>query len=402
MLKVLFFSQPFPLPMDSGGKIRTGQLLRHLRRRFDITLVSTTDVSRDAPYTADLHDLCHRFYGVPRRTPRRGSAAFYLDVLRLALSRYPVTVAGDTSPVLKATLRRLLRHERYDLLVCDFLQPSLNVLGLRGCPRLLFQHNVESIIVQRHYETATHPVLRMFWRQQWKKMLRYERTACREFDGIVTVSEVDRLTLERDFGARRVWAIPTGVDTDYFRPSGEPVEENTLIFTGAMDWLPNEDAILYFATEILERLRALVPGVRLTVVGRNPSRRLLDRLAHRPEIRIVGRVDDVRPYVAQHAVYVIPLRVGGGTRIKVFEAMAMGKAVVSTRIGVEGLPVRDGEHVVLADRPGDFAAATARLLKDETEREALGRRARAYVERNASWDRAADVFADACLATARR
>ena len=402
MLKVLFFSHPFPLPMDSGGKIRTGQLLRHLSRRFDITLVSTTDGHRDAAHAPGLPELCRRFHGVPQRAPRRGSAAFYLRVLRLALSRYPVTVAGDTSPALRATIDRLLGEERYDLMVCDFLQPSLNVLGLRRCPRLLFQHNVESVIVRRHYETATHPLVRLFWRQQWQKMARYEREACREFDGVVTVSEVDRRILEREFGARRVWAIPTGVDTEHFRPSRDPVEENTLIFTGAMDWLPNEDAILYFATEILEPLRALVPGVRLTVVGRNPSRRLVDRLASRPEIQVIGRVEDVRPHVARHAVFVIPLRVGGGTRIKVFEAMAMGKAVVSTRIGVEGLPVRDGEHVVLADRPADFAAATARLLKDSTDREALGRRARRYVERHASWSRAADVFAEACLAIAGR
>lgn len=402
MLKLLFFSLPFPLPMDSGGKIRTGQLLRHLHRRFDITLLGAMDPDRDSVYRPHLSELCRTYHGVPRRTPRRGSAAYYFNAARLALSRYPVGVASDTSAAVRAALVERLNREPYDLLVCDFLQPSLNVRGLDHCPRLLFQHNVESVIARRHAETSSHPLIRWFWRQQWRKMVRYEQQACREFDGVVTVSELDREILERDFGARRVWAIPTGVDSDYFRPWPHPAEENTLIFTGAMDWLPNEDAILYFADEILDPLRALVPGVRLTVVGRNPSRRLLDRLGRRPEIQVVGHVDDIRPQVGRHAVYIIPLRIGGGTRIKVYEAMAMGKAVVSTRVGVEGLPVRDREHVVLADRPQDFAAAIAHLLKDSAEREALGRRARQYVERHASWSRAADVFTEACLAVARR
>ena len=174
-----------------------------------------------------------------------------------------------------------------------------------------------------------------------------------------------------------------------------------MIYLGAMDWLPNEDGILFFAEEVLPRLRALAPSVRLTVVGRNPSRRLAERLRAHPEIQALGRVEDVRPHMARGAVFVIPLRIGGGTRIKAYEAMAMGKAVVSTRVGVEGLPVRDGENLILADDPEAFATATARLLKDSTERERIGRNARAYVEEHVSWRRATDAFADACRRVAR-
>jgi glycosyltransferase involved in cell wall biosynthesis len=220
-------------------------------------------------------------------------------------------------------------------------------------------------------------------------------------DGIVTVSEADREVLERNFGARNVFAIPTGVDTDFFQPASEPPEDNSLVFVGAMDWLPNEDGVLFFTDEVLPRIREMIPSVRITIVGRNPSARLLERTHLHPEIRVVGRVEDVRPYVARGAVFVIPLRIGGGTRIKAYEAMAMGKAVVSTRIGIEGLPVRDGENVVLADRPEDFAAAVSRLLQDRAERDRIGRNARAYVEGNVSWSRAADAFAKACVEVAR-
>ncbi len=152
---------------------------------------------------------------------------------------------------------------------------------------------------------------------------------------------------------------------------------------------------------MLPRLRKLVPSAHITVVGRNPTPRLLERTSVHPEIRILGRVEDVRPQMARGALFVIPLRIGGGTRIKAYEAMAMGKAVVSTRIGIEGLPVRDGDNVVLADSPEDFAAAVARLLKDKAERDRIGQNARAFVEGNVSWGRAADAFADACAGVAR-
>jgi glycosyltransferase involved in cell wall biosynthesis len=214
------------------------------------------------------------------------------------------------------------------------------------------------------------------------------------------VSDADKLVLERDFGARNVFAIPTGVDSEFFRPTADPPEDHTLVLMGAMDWLPNEDAVLFFANDILPRLRAILPTVRLTVVGRSPSPRLVARLRECREIRVVGRVDDVRPFVARSAVFIIPLRIGGGTRIKAYEAMAMGKAIVSTSIGTEGLPVRDGENVVLADDPAEFAAATARILVDADERKRLERNARAYVVDNVSWRRAADVFGDICLKVA--
>ena len=395
-LKVLFFSQPFVYPADTGGKIRTSQMLRHLKDDFDITLVSNVHPQRDMGHLAHMGLLSHEFHALPRATVRKYSLAFYLKVLLYSLSRYPVTVLGDYSRATVAKLRELLAARRYDLLVCDFLQPTLNLRGLDTPPTLLFQHNVESMILERHYRTSTNPLLRLFWWMQWRKMVRFERDACRRFDGIVAVSDLDRQILERDFGARGVHAIPTGVDTEFFRPAPEPPEDNTLVFMGAMDWLPNEDGILFFTDEILPRLRACVPSARLTVVGRNPSRHLVERARAHPEIQIVGRVDDVRPYVARSSVFVIPLRIGGGTRIKAYEAMAMGKAVVSTRVGVEGLPVRDGETVLLADRPDEFAAAVARVLKDTTERDRIGRNARAYVEGHVSWRRAADAFAAAC------
>jgi glycosyltransferase involved in cell wall biosynthesis len=311
-------------------------------------------------------------------------------------SWYPITVVNDYSAALRAQIAEALCKDHFDLIVCDFLQPSLNLWSVRECPVLLFQHNVESMIVKRHFIMARNPFLKLFWWMQWRKMERYERQACQRFSGIVTVSETDKQILEKDFGAQQVFAIPTGVDTQYFYPRQDAVDPDSLIFTGSMDWLPNEDAILFFAREIWGKIKEKVPGSVLTVVGRNPSRHLRQELRPYADIRLVGWVKDVRPFIARHALYIIPLRIGGGTRIKAYEAMAMGKAVVSTTIGMEGLPVKNGEHVILADSPQGFADAVVRLLQNPGDRRRIGVRARDYVEKNFGWERAAQTFAEAC------
>ncbi len=395
-LRVLFASKRFLLPMDTGGKIRTGKILEQLKDTFDITLVSSVERARDDRYLGEVGRLCHEFHGVPWTEVPKYTPRFYGSVLRRTLSRYPVTVIGDYSRPFAAKLEELAATNRYDLLVCDFLQPSINFRGISGYPTLLFQHNVESEIMRRHFETARNPLLRLFWRDQWRKMTRYEAHACRRFTGVVVVSETDGKLLQQEFGVRHVFPIPTGVDTEYFRPAPAPVTDASLIFTGAMDWLPNEDAIIFFADQILPRVKARVPSVTLTVVGRNPSRHLRARLGRHPEVTVTGWVEDVRPFIEKSAVYTVPLRIGGGTRIKLYEAMAMGKAVVSTPIGAEGLPLRHGEHVLLATEPDDFAAAVVGLLEDRGGRVRLERTARRFVEENFSWGRAAQAFADAC------
>jgi glycosyltransferase involved in cell wall biosynthesis len=315
-------------------------------------------------------------------------------------SRYPFTVISDFSRDLETNLRKVASEQHFDLLICDFLQPSLNVRSMRNYPLLLFQHNVESMIARRHCDSAKNPLTRLFWWIQWQRMRRYEKETCAKFNGIVAVSEQDKKVLEQDFGAKNVFTIPTGVDTDFFSPREDKVEKNSLVFTGSMDWLPNEDAILFFAREILGRIKLQVPEVKLTVVGRNPSRRLVAELKQYPEIDVVGWVKDVRPFISSHALYVIPLRIGGGTRIKVYEAMAMGKAIVSTAVGIEGLPLKDGEHVALADSSEAFAQATIKLLQQDESREAIALRGMNFVRHNFSWGKAAHVFADACRSVA--
>ena len=238
---------------------------------------------------------------------------------------------------------------------------------------------------------------------QHRRMLRYEGGALRRFDGILAVSDADRETFARLYpGAvkRPVQVVSTGVDTDYFAPSAVDAPEsairNELIFTGSMDWLPNEDAMLFFCRDILPLIRAEEPGVHLTIVGRTPTP-AVKKLADASGVTVTGRVDDVRPYIREAAVYIVPLRIGGGTRLKIFEAMAMGKAVVSTTVGAEGLPVTNGEHVVLADEPRAFAASVVGLMRDRESRARLEAAARALVVERYDWSAVAGELEDALI-----
>jgi glycosyltransferase involved in cell wall biosynthesis len=242
-------------------------------------------------------------------------------------------------------------------------------------------------------------IARRYLAEQWRRMRRHEMAECRRFDHVVAVSPQDAEAFRAEYGVASVSDVPTGVDTDYFRPSGrEARQPHDLVFTGSMDWMPNEDAILYFAEQILPRVRARVPGVTLTVVGRNAPPRVRALGDADPAIRVTGSVPDVRPYIERAALFVVPIRVGGGTRLKIFEAMAMERAVVSTSVGAEGLPVRDGVDGVLRDTPEAFADALVELLARPERAAAIGREAAAVVRARFGWDGVAAQFAAACEA----
>lgn len=234
-------------------------------------------------------------------------------------------------------------------------------------------------------------------------MARVERLYLQKADHVLTVSDSDRDDFSKFVAPHKITTIPTGVDIDYFNStrasgSGQP---STLVFTGSMDWMPNEDAILYFAEKVLPDIRGRVPGVTLRVVGRKPSPRVQALANGNSGIEVTGTVPDIRPYLESACVYVVPLRIGGGTRIKIFEAMAMGKAVVSTSIGAEGLPVTHGENIILADKPEDMAEAVARLLSNAKERTRIATAARKLVRTRYSWSAVTEVLNSTLTDTVR-
>jgi sugar transferase (PEP-CTERM/EpsH1 system associated) len=403
-MKILWLNANLLLPLDKGGKLRTWHVMRHLAARHELTYVCFADPSQTAAERQGMREVCSRLETVPRADPRKGTATFYLDAARYVLDAAPYGVAKYRSAAFRQCVERELRSGRFDLIVCDFLVPSINLPQELPCPAILFTHNVEAEIWRRHAETAANPLSRALLAQQWRRMLRFEEAALSRFDLVLAVSAADQATFARLYPAalrRPIHVVQTGVDTNYFSP--EPGAQNGevpkadaphLVFTGSMDWLPNEDGMLHFVKEILPHVRARVPHVTLSIVGRAPTP-AVQRLAGHAGIEVTGRVEDVRPHVARGMVYVVPLRIGGGTRLKIFEAMAMGKAVVSTSVGAEGLPVTDGRDIVIADDPRRFAAAVVSLLGDSEARRRLESAARRLVVERYDWSAVAQDFEDA-------
>jgi glycosyltransferase involved in cell wall biosynthesis len=254
---------------------------------------------------------------------------------------------------------------------------------------VLFTHNVEALIWKRHFQVAANPVWKAICWHEYRKMARAERTYLQKSDHVLAVSATDRDFFAHYVEPARITVIPTGVDLEYFSPVPDGEREDSIVFTGSMDWNANEDGVRYFVRDILPRIRSEVPGATFWVVGRNPSARLQALDSRETGVRITGTVDDIRPYLNQGSVYVVPLRVGSGTRLKIFEAMAAGKAIVSTTIGAEGLPVTHQENILLADDPGEFAGQVVSLLRDRQRRRTLGAASRRLVEERYSWKAAA-------------
>lgn len=395
-MKILFLSQRFVLPMDTGGKIRTGNILRELARLAQVTVISNVESPRDDKYVDQMRSMCDRFIGVPWKEKERYSLTFYTSVFLKKFSRYPVSVLNDYSQALEQAVLGELEADDYDLLICDFLQSSLNVRKVKGIPTLLFQHNVEAQITQRHVERASSTFVRFFWGMQHKRMFRHEKAMCHRFDGVIAVSDSDKSIMETWYGADNVHTIPTGVDVDFFKPPTQVVQKQQLVFTGSLDWLPNEDALVHFIESTFPIVKREFPDVHLLVVGRKPPPRLERLVRNRNDIELTGWVDDTRPYIAESAVYIVPIRIGGGTRMKIYEALAMGKALVSTTVGAEGLPLTDGEHFLNADDDADFASAIIELLGNPEQRRILGEQARDYVVTHFGWHIVAQRFLEIC------
>jgi len=399
-VRILWLKTELLHPIDKGGKIRTYNMLRQLKRDHHITYLSLDDGIAGANERHRAEEYCHELVSVPHCEQKKFSSGFYAELVLNLFSSLPYAIKKYRSSAMGEEIVKRTAAGGFDVLICDFLAPAGNVPRNLSCPTILFQHNVEAMIWRRHYEVQTNWIKKRYLYDQWRKMRSFEETMCRSFDCVIAVSPEDRQQMQEDYLASAVFEVPTGVDTDFFRPHGsEQVNLENIVFTGSMDWLPNEDAIRYFTEQIMPRIKEAVPGITLTVVGRNPYPALVDLSKRDPSVIVTGRVDDVRPYMERAAAYIVPLRIGGGTRLKIFEAMAMEKAIVSTRIGAEGLPVQQGLDLLLADTEESFAEAVITVLRDRELALKLGARAAKTVREQFGWQNVADIFAQICFNT---
>lgn len=389
--------------MDRGGKIRTYNILKELYRHDDVTYFGFDGKMPGEEPLKRVLEYCQRAVVIDHRQAGRGDLRFFTELAANVFSSLPYSVAKLRSQESKEKCAAELRRSDLDYLVVDFVHAAVNLPSDVPVPSILFQHNVEAVIWKRLYQQQTNPVMRKYYELQWRRMFSFERDACRRFDTVIAVSENDADKMRADYGLQHVTAIPTAVDTDYFRPDPNVARvPHSLVFTGSLDWTPNIDGLRWFVDLVMPIVARAIPNVKLNVVGRNPRPDLVAGIKGRPGVELVGRVPDVRPHVQGAVASVVPLLVGGGTRMKIFESLALQTPVVSTTIGAEGLPLVHGKHLLIADTPEDFARETIKILTDSAVAAAQGTTGSEYVREKFGAAAVAREFASICHETVER
>ncbi|MDQ3258756.1 MAG: glycosyltransferase family 4 protein, partial [Acidobacteriota bacterium] len=369
-MRILWVKAGKLLPVDTGGKIRSYNLLQQLAARQETTLLSYYGGQRDEAYEQEIKRHLPGAVTIHTGAPDSHALEQGLDYVRHLPSRAPYAVTKFTAPAVRRVLAEWLEERRFNVAVCDFLSASLNFPRTLHTPSVLFQHNVESALWRRQADYETNPIKRLVFKLEAAKMLRYESRAVNRFQHVIAVSEHDRELMSGMTDPARISVTPTGVDVrQYQNAAALRAGESTsplVLFLGSMDWEANIDGVDYFCREVWPAVLAAVPEARFRIVGRNPHSRVL-KLAS-DSVAVTGTVPSVVEHLHEATVFVVPLRVGGGTRLKIFEAMAAGKAVVSTTVGAEGLDVRHAHNIWLADDAANFARAVTTLLRDHEQR----------------------------------
>jgi sugar transferase (PEP-CTERM/EpsH1 system associated) len=386
-VKLLFLTPQLPFPPQQGTTLRNFNILKQLALRHEIHLLTfgTPAQLRASP----LLELCARVEIVP--PPARSTLQRAIETLGHPL---PDMARRLHSPDLAQKLAQLLDAHSYNGIQIEGIEMAAFLLGIPRptVPVVFDDHNAEWSLQKTAYDIDRRTPRRLHaafysW-IQYRKLRRFERAVCLASSAVVTVSDPDARSLV-DLDARiQPVIVPNGVDVEYFVPSTEvcakPLAELSVVFTGKMDFRPNVDAARWFADEILPALRREIPLAHVSFVGQQPSPAVL-ALKRRPGIEVTGRVSDTRPFIADAAVFCVPLRMGSGTRLKVLEAMAMGKAIVSTSLGVSGIACENGRDVWIADTAPEFARAIAALLRDRARAFDLGAHARQLAEAHYDW-----------------
>ncbi len=389
-MRILWVKAGKLLPVDTGGKIRSFNILRKLARNNAVTTLSYYGGSKEPGYEAALTKELPGAHCIHTGATDGGGLMQALDYLRRLPNSAPYAVTKFTDRRVVETLRDWLPANRFDVAVCDFLSASLNFPDQLPLPCVLFQHNVESSLWSRMATTEANPVRKLSYKTEAAKMRRYERATLQRFRHVIAVSETDKQQMLAMDPSCAISVVPTGVDTEKYQvfpsASGDPPR---IVFTGSMDWEPNIDAVEYFCSEIWPTIVLRFPAAKFQIVGRNPHARVKQLASS--TIEVTGTVPSVSDYLRDAAVVIVPLRIGGGTRLKIFEAMAMGKALVSTTIGAEGLDVTSGENCILADSPETFGDSILSLLSDVPLRRKYERTAAALAARY-DWSNIARQF----------
>jgi glycosyltransferase involved in cell wall biosynthesis len=383
--------EELPYPPNSGKRIRTLNLTLRLAARHRLTYVChrNADPREAREATAFFADNGVTPVVVERAVPPRRGPRFAARLALNLLSPLPYSVATHTSRALRRALEDVAAEAPVDLWHCEWTPYANSLHGLGG-PRLVVAHNVESVIWRRYAETERGPFRRWYIRRQWHKWRRFERQALAAVERTVAVSDLDAARLRDDFGVRRTAVVENGVDTTYFYPQEGRREVGRLLFLGSLDWRPNLDAVGLLLDRVFPAVRAQEPTAGLCLVGRNPPEWLRRRAASASGVELHADVPDVRPFLASCGLTVVPLRVGGGSRLKILEALASGTPVVSTRVGAEGLCLEPGKDLTVVEDDADLIPALIAAVRHPETVRAQAECGRRAVLARYDWDALAD------------
>jgi sugar transferase (PEP-CTERM/EpsH1 system associated) len=394
-VRILFLAFELPYPLDRGGRIKSYHYLQALAKRHHVTLVALSRSLSEQQHLevlrADLADV--------HLVPVNIALVRKLRLAVMGLPRWkPFVMSLYASEEMAQLLRELMTATSFDVIYADHLHMAQHVPKNTSAFTVLDQHNIETVILRRFFENQLWGPLKAFGWWEWKRMERYEMSVCRDFDLILATTPVDAELIRPWMRAgQRLEVLPIGVDVQYFDPLPRPPATRTIVSIGTMAWQPNSEGLLWFCREILPLVRAKVPDLKLQIIGDRPPP-AVRHLGSDSQIKVLGRVGDVRPYMANSAALIVPLRVGSGMRVKILNALAMGVPVVSTAVGCEGIAVTHGQDVLIADEPLGFAKAIVELVSDREVQQRLSRNGRALVMERYSWpviyDQIDRVFAE--------
>ncbi len=383
-MRILFAALDVPFPITSGRRLRNWALLQALAEDgHQVTIVYFDEPGASDNGPSELRVICRNVDAIPQPNRCNGYTSANWRRVQALTSALPYGAWRLRSLRYQRKLQEWLAREPFDALICDDIYVAANIPLRSDVPIVINKHGIGTVVLQRFLPNERNPFKKIYGQLELLKTRRWEASVCNQSALIMACSEKDRAEIALLSPGATVTIVPNVIDVREYEPAPS-MNNHTVVFVAYMGWYPNQDAVEFFVTSVLPTLRILVPDVKFVAAGRNPPDDFRRRLCKVPGVEFTGTVPDIRPIISEAAVCVVPLRIGTGTRLKILEAAALERPIVSTRIGAEGLDFTDGTEIVLADDPQRFASEIAALLSSPDRARAIGIAARRRVEHHYS------------------